>query len=88
MTPVESVLWLVKAEPTLCPAYDEAAGEMGVQMRNRSFEQHMCLVCGERSVVALVGHTSIGHRWIDLCMKDYGALLSLPPNIWPYGRIG
>lgn len=77
ISPLEGALLLIKANPTLL---DEVVGDQSevlTQTKNRPFEGHACLPCGELAVVAIVAGTSIGPRWLDVCMKDYGALMAM-----------
>ena len=69
MTRTEGMLWLVKAHPDL--ADPVAVGIDHVQqMYHRAQDQiHQCMACPNWAVVALIGETSGGYRFIDLCAE-------------------
>lgn len=63
----DGLLYLLRAEPTLLPPApaDSLAAAMD---RRRHDEVHPCLRCGLLAHYALVAHTEIGNRWLDLCI--------------------
>jgi len=87
MTPdqrrAEGMLHLLKSEPTLLPPAPTVPAEMGPGIeRRRQDEIHMCLRCGHRAGVALIAHTRLGPRWLDLCFGcRHWLQKSLPPDL-------
>jgi hypothetical protein len=62
----DAFLYLLKIHPTLLPAAPAecTARDMGDRV---GAEVHVCLRCGDRARCALVAHTEIGPRWLDIC---------------------
>jgi hypothetical protein len=61
------LLHLLSAEPTLMPPAPATATGSDIEHR-RHDEAHACLHCGQRAETALIADTTIGRRWLDLCM--------------------
>ena len=62
----DGFLYLLKTEPSLLPPAPES--EWGRHINNRCGDAvHSCLRCGKQAHMALIAHTDIGPRWLDLC---------------------
>ncbi len=66
MSDADALLYLLRGNPTLLPeAPPDTTAE---QMDHRRLDEvHACLRCGKRAQCAIVAHTEIGNRWLDLC---------------------
>ena len=68
MIGADSMLHLLKAEPTLLPP--GPVTELGRAIERRRMDEiHNCLHCGRRAQCAFVAHTELGNRWLDLCAE-------------------
>lgn len=79
----DGLLFLIREEPTILPpgpSTDEFP-ENAIETRVRD-EEHPCLRCGNRAVVAYLAQTELGWRWLDLCAEDAQWLLSTMSNSW------
>lgn len=66
MSDADALLYLLRANPTLLP--EAPADTTAEQMDHRRHDEvHTCLRCGKRAQAAVVAHTSLGGRWLDLC---------------------
>ncbi len=84
VTDVDRFLMLLRDNPTLLPAApDDTTGAM--MERRRQDEVHACLRCGERARTATIAGTSLGSRWLDLCMACYSWMIrgATPAPLWP-----
>lgn len=88
-TDADRFLLLLKSEPTLLP---EAPKEFtGAQINFRVHDEvHSCLRCGKRALQALVAHTDMGHRWLDICYACRRWLIdnATPQYNYPFPEIG
>jgi hypothetical protein len=82
MTEADALLHLLKAQPTLLPPAPADADGKHIEHR-RQDEAHMCLKCGKRAQAALIAHTEIGPRWLDLCLDCFHWLKSSPDEESP-----
>lgn len=77
MREIDSLLYLIRAYPSLCPAVpitkDETAEVLLMQHRGHD-EVHMCLACGGEAKAAVIAETTGGKRWLDVCWDHYAAL--------------
>lgn len=59
-------LILIRDNPTLLPP---APNGTAAAIDHRGHDEvHSCLRCGQRANQAIIAHTSLGERWLDLCI--------------------
>lgn len=76
MRPIDGLLYLIRAEPTLCPSV-LGDDDLAVAIEHRGHhEDHICLACGAPADAALVAGTKAGSRWLDVCWDHYNELAS------------
>jgi hypothetical protein len=71
LTDVDRFLLLLRDNPTLLPP---VVGDCppGDAMGHRSQDEvHSCAQCGKRAQAALIAETTLGPRWLDICMALY-----------------
>lgn len=86
MRPIDGLLYLIRAEPTLCPPV-LGEGDPVLMMQHRGHdEDHMCLACGKQANVAIIAATSAGGRWLDVCWDHYAELQAPDPERPGYER--